>query len=297
MNFYYTDHNGNSTGPVTRAQLQELLDTDAIPPAAQVCYEGSEEWQPITKYIHRTPSSSTSPPSPSSVVSLQPATPSNSPLRLFVAVVLAIIVGGGVLMTGWQLFMRDRSVQPTARQPIPQPEKPAPAPAAEKSSVPAPEKSPVPAPEKVEAPILTQSERIAKEYLDSFRQTGVPTTAAVTAALQKAKASPSVTTWQLAAKIANSYANAVSVLKEHYSTLYNQNRNGDYIHKAAEYEKVENQYLAIRNNAYIELAKLYLQQGDKATALSFAATAVRLSGDTPNTDGEQLIKLIIEYKQ
>jgi len=42
--------------------------------------------------------------------------------------------------------------------------------------------------------------------------------------------------------------------------------------------------------------KLYLAKGDKAVALSYVVTAVKLSAAEPNRIGEDLIKQIIEYK-
>jgi hypothetical protein len=67
--------------------------------------------------------------------------------------------------------------------------------------------------------------------------------------------------------------------------------------KATEYERTRNHYIGIRNDAYIELAKLYLAKEDKAKALSYLLAAVRLSVPEPNTKGEALIRQIIEYPE
>jgi hypothetical protein len=157
--------------------------------------------------------------------------------------------------------------------------------------------------EKPETKPLNQSDQITKEYLDSFEQTGVPTPGAVTAAFQKAKDSPSIENWQLAAKSANTYANAVDILTQHYSRLYEASTSGGgtaekkYISAAVVYERTRNKYMTMRNDAYLEIAKLFLEQGDKAKALSFAAAAVRLSALEPNVTGEQLIRSIIEFEK
>lgn len=159
------------------------------------------------------------------------------------------------------------------------------------------------APLQKEPASLEQSETIAKEYLETFKKSGVPTPQAVAAAIAKAKAQPSVEAWTEVATIANAYANVVDVLKDHYSTLYYSSRSGgsggvyDYISKAANYEGVRNRYLAMRNDAYIELAKLFAAKGEKAKALSFVVTAVKLSGSKPNTEGEALIKQLVEYAE
>lgn len=44
MNFYFTNENAESVGPVSREQLQKLVDAGVPPPDSQACYEGSEEW-------------------------------------------------------------------------------------------------------------------------------------------------------------------------------------------------------------------------------------------------------------
>ena len=152
-------------------------------------------------------------------------------------------------------------------------------------------------------PALDQSEAMAKQYLESFKKTGVPTASAVLAAVEKAKQQGTIDAWTEAAAIANAFANVVDVLTDHYSGLYYASRSGSgggtfsYISKAADYEKIRNRYLAIRNNAYLELAKLYAAKGDKAKALSFVVTAVSLSGTQPNTEGEALIKQYIELSE
>jgi hypothetical protein len=155
-----------------------------------------------------------------------------------------------------------------------------------------------------DAKSLNPAEQLTKQYLNAFQQTGVPTPGTVTAAFQKARASSSIDDWQLAAKIANSYANVVDVLTEHYSRVYHASKSGysgggemKYISTAADYERVRNKYLGMRNDAYLQIAKLYLQQGDQTKALSFAVSAVSLSADKPNTDGEQLIRSIIQFEK
>ena len=148
---------------------------------------------------------------------------------------------------------------------------------------------------------LNQSEEVARQYLEAFRKSGIPTSKAVDAAVAKARAAGSIEAWTEAARIANSHANVVDVLTSHYSRLYSASRagrsSGDFalINKAADYERVRNRYLRIRNDAYLELAKLYLAKGDSLNALSYVTTAVKLSGVEPNSPGEELIKQIIEY--
>jgi hypothetical protein len=148
---------------------------------------------------------------------------------------------------------------------------------------------------------LDESKELIDKYLAEFQKTGVPTPSAVDAAFQQAKQANTIDAWLAAAKIANSYANVVDVLKAHYSGLYDSSRAADspnqaYINTAANYEGVQNQYLQRRNDAYLVIARLYLAQGDKGNALSYAVTAVQLSGVAPNTDGEALIRQIVEYQ-
>jgi hypothetical protein len=114
--------------------------------------------------------------------------------------------------------------------------------------------------EKKDGKTLNQSEQIAKEYVDAFLQTGIPTPNAIDAAFKKAKETPILENWNIAARMANSYANVVDVLTDHYLGLYNtsKSRYGDgnmkYLQTAADYEKTRNKNLAMRNDAYLELA-------------------------------------------
>lgn len=148
---------------------------------------------------------------------------------------------------------------------------------------------------------LMQSEELAKEYLDAFRKSGVPTPSAVDAAFKAAETANSVESWQLAGRLANAYANVVDVLSGHYSDLYssseNRGANMSLLSTAANYERKRNVYLSMRNRSYIRIARIYLGQGEKGQALSFAVTAVKLSGAEPNKEGEALIRQIIEYKE
>ncbi len=120
MKLYYTDKDNNVVGPVTREQLQRLVDSDTLPPTTQVCQHGSEEWHPIGKLIHRTQRVATSPQPQNSQQRITQhstaATPRQttptSPAALFFAVLLAIVVGGGLLFFGWKYFVREQSPKP-----------------------------------------------------------------------------------------------------------------------------------------------------------------------------------------
>jgi len=144
------------------------------------------------------------------------------------------------------------------------------------------------------------TEEIARRYIESFRKSGVPTAQAVTAAVSKAQETNTIANWELAARLANSYANVLGAMKEHYSDLWRSSRSGsrpgvrDYIEKAADYERSQNTYLQIRNDAYLSQAELHLKAGDKSAALSLAMTSMRLSGVSPNIRAEEMIKRIIE---
>jgi|SRR5882672_8093610 len=163
--------------------------------------------------------------------------------------------------------------------------------------------SPGVAQDKKEPSSLDQSEELAKQYLDSFKRTGVPSPDAVNASVKKAQLAGTIEAWTEVAAVANSYGNVVDVLRDHYSKLFSASRdsrgsgNLAYISTAADYEKARNRYYGIRNDAYIQLARLYLAKGDKARALSYVVTAVKLSGIQPNDAGEKLIKEIVGYSQ
>lgn len=146
------------------------------------------------------------------------------------------------------------------------------------------------------------SEKLAQKYLETFEKTGVPTSGAVKAAVSKAKKENTIEAWELAARLANTYANVVDVLREHYSNLYHAFKSWDKSRaescgkRAREYEVKRLVFLGLRNEAYLDLAQLHLEKGHKSLALSYAMTAVRLSGLYPNERGEDLIKKIIEYE-
>ena len=109
---------------------------------------------------------------------------------------------------------------------------------------------------------FSKSEDLVKSYTAIFKDTDVPTPEAYVAAYNKATATPSIATWEMAAETANKYANIVGVLKDHYADLYSATQSSSYIHTAAAYETRQNKYLGDRNNAYLEMAKLYLANGD-----------------------------------
>ena len=85
MNYFYTDAQGNVTGPVTREQLQQFSDSGLLPDGSQACYEGSEDWQPVSQFIKQTkkPMPTAAKPAPSlkksSAVATPPATPPAAP--------------------------------------------------------------------------------------------------------------------------------------------------------------------------------------------------------------------------
>lgn len=151
-----------------------------------------------------------------------------------------------------------------------------------------------------ERPAPPNSEELTKKYSDAFRDNGVPTPGAVDASFKQAETTNTIESWLAAAKLANSYADVVGVLKEHYAKLFDASEASgvpqhEYLSTAVEYEKKQNEFLGKRNDAYIKISRLYLAQGDKAHALSFAVASVELSASEPNKEGEDLIRQIIEY--
>jgi hypothetical protein len=162
-------------------------------------------------------------------------------------------------------------------------------------------------PGSIQAP-KTAAETQTQEYLATFEKDGVPILGAVEAALTKAKKENTIETWANAARLANSYANVVSLLDEHYMSKFEHDARSasetgriklqiKYMEESGAYGKADNQYKNVRNDCYLSIAELYLKQGSKASALSYAMTAVRLTGATGSiTRGEALIKKIIEYK-
>jgi hypothetical protein len=102
INFYYTDESGNVAGPVTREQLQKLVDAGSTPENCQACYEGSEEWKPLSTYIHATPK----PKAAVRAVTTNKANPTAKIPR--VSSTIRITVTGGavalLLVVGFQLW-------------------------------------------------------------------------------------------------------------------------------------------------------------------------------------------------
>jgi type II secretory pathway pseudopilin PulG len=73
---------------------------------------------------------------------------------------------------------------------------------------------------------LDQSEEVLKQYIASFAKTGIPTPKAIEAAIKKAQSDPTIKAWEDVATIANSYANVIDVLSNHYAKLYYASRSG-----------------------------------------------------------------------
>jgi hypothetical protein len=149
---------------------------------------------------------------------------------------------------------------------------------------------------------LDKSKDLLREYLSSFEKSGIPTPSAVEAALGRAQAENTIDAWHTAATLANTYANVVDVLCDHYAGLYKSSEstyggNMSYLSTAVDYERKRNTYLAMRNDAFLKIARLHLEKGETAEALSFAVTAVELSGMAPNVKGVALIREIIEYQE
>jgi len=152
-------------------------------------------------------------------------------------------------------------------------------------------------------PYFNQSEELAQTYLDALVKSGVPTSSAAEVVLHKAQVNGTIELWEVVASLANSYAHVVGVLRNHYADLSQASKSGGkpdpspFMTKATQYERTRNHYIGIRNDAYIELARLYLAKDNKAKALSYLLAAVRLSAPEPNTKGEALIRQIIEYPE
>lgn len=146
-----------------------------------------------------------------------------------------------------------------------------------------------------------EHEALTQKYVEDFKKSGIPNAAMIESALKKANESNLFSDWQIVAIISNSYANVLGALKDNYSTAYNRTRreyggSHPYLEKAAAYERQQNNYLEIRNDAYIKQAQIKLMAGDKSEALGLALTSLRLSGDQTNEKAEDLIKRLIEYK-
>ncbi len=152
-------------------------------------------------------------------------------------------------------------------------------------------------------PYFNQSEDIAQTYLDALVKSGVPTSSAADVVLHKAQLNGTIELWEVVASLANSYAHVVGVLRNHYADLSQASKSGGkpdpspFMTKATQYERARNHYISVRNDAYVELAKLYLAKDNKAKALSYLLAAVQLSALEPNTKGEALIRQIIEYPE
>lgn len=149
-----------------------------------------------------------------------------------------------------------------------------------------------------------------EKHLAAFEKDGVPTHSGVEAAIAKAQEDNTIESWAAAAKMANEYSNVISVLDEHYKKKYEEEANladsqNDrlklkiaYLESSGAYNMTHNECKKIRNQSYLNIAELFLEKGDRASALSFAMTAVELSGGTvPIERGEALIKKIVEYKE
>jgi hypothetical protein len=153
----------------------------------------------------------------------------------------------------------------------------------------------------VDADSMAEAE--TQKHLKAFAKSGVPTPQIVEAALAKAKKENTIESWTSASRLANAYANVVDVLYEHYMDAWNSakrvksaDKEGKYFRIVLDYEEKRSKHHQIRNDCFLNIAEIHLTNGNTASALSYAMTAVSLSGSEPNLRGEALIKKIIEYK-
>ena len=140
---------------------------------------------------------------------------------------------------------------------------------------------------------LNTSDETAQQYLETFTKSGIPTSDAVSEAFQKARSSNTTEAWKIAASVANSYANIIDALSDHYAAVYRNDKRRENIQMAADYETVRNSYLEQRDQAYLALAAILYEKGEPAAALSYALTAIKLSSLKVNRTGEELIWKIV----
>ena len=103
MNIYVT-RDGTTHGPYTEIQAREYLKQGIFSDDDLACHEGASEWQPLSTLI-RSPANFGKAKQPA--VERSQANP-YSPLVVFLAGFFGVTLAGGVLMLGWQFFLRDK---------------------------------------------------------------------------------------------------------------------------------------------------------------------------------------------
>jgi hypothetical protein len=116
----------------------------------------------------------------------------------------------------------------------------------------------------------------------------------VDAALKKAKNNSSVENWENVAILSNALASSIGVVGDYFSKSYDYYKVDSVLEKAVKLEQMSNDYKQIRNDAYLEIAKIYLNNGQKIQALNISARAVNLSGGVGGNDSIKFISNLIE---
>ena len=131
MDFYYTDDDGAVFGPVSSDQLQKLVDAGVIAAGSQACYEGSQDWKPISAYVSPTAKQVTTQPAMKASTTAsaaplpQPATATYTPNRSVPRTSPAVVtlLSALVALTSIDVFFRcdertRRTKEDDARQEI-----------------------------------------------------------------------------------------------------------------------------------------------------------------------------------
>jgi hypothetical protein len=116
----YVRRGGTTYGPYTEVQAREYLKQGVFAAEDLACREGESEWQPFSTIIPpqpTKPAATTRPASEhsrSTTATAQPARKLSTPLIVFGAIFLGLILAGGTLMIAWPtvetLFERNREL-------------------------------------------------------------------------------------------------------------------------------------------------------------------------------------------
>lgn len=167
-------------------------------------------------------------------------------------------------------------------------------------------------PENGKASSVMEAELPESHVIAQFRTSGVPTPAIVDALVAAARKEDTIGSWTKVASAANSYANLIDVLVNHQLRIAQhavQSADAGSVvevlgrafaeiaaKEAAEYEGVRDKYVQIRNDAYLNIAKLSAASGDTATAVAYVVTAIEHSSTNMHYEGKTLLKSFIHYR-
>lgn len=306
--FYYLNNENHVKGPVSLNELQSLVKLKAINENAQVCKEGEENWIPLIEIIqsdnikNKLKKTDLFNPIIQYFIDLfkKSSAIGMTKLQANIIILLLILISLFLLIKplnkiAFSEYIVSKNSEKGSNNLILD-STPQPTPATTS------DKSPTIDSKTTIDPTLDLPKALVKNKKEELIFEEVATPALVEIALEEAQKDPTIENWRNVSVLANALAKSIDVIGDHFSNvdgrLSNIYKSGSspYLEKAVKLEEMSNNYKEIRNDAYLEMAKKYLNNGQKVQALNISARSVDLSGGIHNSTGVDFISQLIEIQ-